>query len=217
MTRKKILILFPFILLVFYLLIPLPSPLFQPDYSHVVLDADGKILRVFLNKKEQWCFPPDADAAVPEKLKISVLQYEDGHFYSHPGVDPIALVRAVVQNLKSGRIESGASTVTMQVARLMKPKSRTYLNKLLEMLQAVKIELVYSKEDILHFYLNHAPYGGNIVGYRAASLRYFRKMPYQLTWSEAAVLAVLPNAPGLISPVADREQLKRKRNRLLKL
>ena len=103
----------------------------------------------------------------------------------------------------------------MQVARLMRPKERTYVNKALETLLALKIELYYTKDEILRLYLNHAPYGGNIVGYQAAAHKYFRKPPDKLTWSEAATLAVLPNAPGLVSPTANPQQLMQKRNRLL--
>jgi penicillin-binding protein 1C len=152
---------------------------------------------------------------VPEKFKEAVLCLEDSHFYHHPGVNPFSLLRALYQNISSGQTVSGASTITMQVARLMQPKKRTYLNKALEILQALKIELLYSKNEILRLYLNHAPYGQNIVGYQAASLRYFQKMPEQLTWAEAATLAVLPNAPGLISPHTNPQLLRAKRDSLL--
>ena len=198
-----------------YLLIPLPSPLFKKDYSTEVLDKDGTILRLFLNQHEQWCFPPDPSTPIPEKLKQTVLFFEDKYFPYHPGVNPVSLARTIFQNITSGHIVSGASTITMQTARLMQPKSRTFTHKVLEILQAFKMELRYSKAKILSAYLNHAPYGGNIVGYRAASLRYFRKRPRELTWAEAAVLAVLPNAPALISPLRSPDQLKKKRDRLL--
>ncbi len=199
-----------------YILIPLPRPLFPNDYSTIVVDRQGRILRAFLNKEQQWCFPPDSNQTVPEKLKTAVLTFEDRYFYNHPGINPVSIIRAIGQNLGNKKIISGASTITMQVARLMKPKSRTYLNKIGEMLQALKIEARYSKDEILKFYLNHAPYGGNIVGYRAAILRYFQKLPQNLTWSEAALLAVLPNAPGLISPGVNPRLLQARRNRLLK-
>ncbi len=213
---KKLFLGSTLFLVLFYLAIPLPSPLFETDYSTLVLDTDGKILRVFLNENQQFCFPPNKNLQIPQKLKRAVLNFEDKHFYHHPGVNPFSLARSFYHNLKSEGVVSGASTITMQVARLIKPKSRTYLNKLLEILQAVKIETKYSKERILQIYLDHAPYGGNIIGYQAASLRYFQKKPEQLTWSEAAILAVLPNAPGLISPVADKSRLKYKRDKLLK-
>lgn len=181
-----------------------------------MLDKDGKILRLFLSRAEQWCFPPDSSAIIPGKLKQAVLFFEDKYFYYHPGVNFVSVLRAISQNLRAGAVVSGASTITMQTARLMKPKSRTVWHKLLEMLQALKIEVRYSKDEILADYLNHAPYGGNIIGYRAASLRYFRKLPRELTWAEAATLAVLPNAPALISPKQNPERLLEKRNRLLK-
>ena len=203
------------LLSIFYFIIPLPSPLFKTDYSKVVLDSNGEILRAFLNKNEQWCFPPNPNLNVPEKLKTAVLQFEDKHFYYHPGVNPIAIGRAVFQNIKSGEIQSGASTLTMQIARLIRPKPRTYFNKFIEILQALKIELHYSKEEILQLYLNHAPYGSNIIGFQAAALRYFKKIPEELTWSQATTLAILPNAPGLISPVSNKKRLKQKRNKLL--
>jgi penicillin-binding protein 1C len=214
--HKKTILFFLAAFIFSYILIPLPSPLFFPGYSTVILDEDGKILRIFLNRDEQWCLPPDEDLNVPEKLKQAVLTYEDRYFYYHPGVNPAAMGRALFQNISEGRIVSGASTITMQVARLIKPKRRTYWNKLLEVLQALKIEINYSKDDILQLYLNHAPYGGNIIGYQAASLRYFQKMPESLTWGEAAALAVLPNSPGLISPDMNPQLLKDKRDRLLK-
>ena len=198
-----------------YFLIPLPRPLFAPDYSTLIVARDGQLLRAFLNDGQQWCFPPDTSLAVPAKLRTAVLHFEDRRFYRHLGVDPLALGRALYQNAAAGAIKSGASTLTMQVARLMRPKPRTYVNKALETLLALKIELYYTKDEILRLYLDHAPYGGNIVGYQAATLKYFRKQPDELTWSEATTLAVLPNAPGLVSPTTDPQQLVQKRNRLL--
>ena len=190
-------------------------PRFPEDYSAVVLDKDGRILRAFLNNRQQWHFPPEKDVRVSQKLKASVLYFEDRYFEYHFGVNPVSVVRALYQNLKQGKTVRGASTLTMQVARLMHPRPRTYFNKTLEMLQAVKIEMRYSKEEILQLYLDHAPYGGNVVGYRAAALRFFRKSPDQLTWAEAALLAVLPNAPGKISPQTNPDLLKKKRDALL--
>jgi len=193
----------------------LPNPLFPKDYSTIVLDGDGEYLRVFLNSKEQWCFPLAKDK-LPEKLIQSVILFEDKNFFSHRGVDIAAITRALWQNLKSKRIVSGGSTITMQVARLIKPKKRTVGNKLIEMVQALKLELHYRKDEILRLYLTHAPYGGNIIGYQAASLRYFGKSAQNLTWAEAATLAVLPNSPRLIHPTKNQDKLKEKRNRLLR-
>lgn len=204
------------LLFLLWLVLPLPSPFFKDDYSTVILDEDGRILKVYLNSDEQWCLPPDKDQVIPDKLKKAVLIYEDRHFYRHPGINPVSLVRAFYRNITSGKIISGASTITMQVARIRKPKNRNYLNKLREIFLAFKIETHFSKENILRMYLDHAPYGGNIVGYQAAVHRFFGKVPDQLTWSEAAMLAVLPNAPGLITPTANREKLIEKRNNLLR-
>ncbi|MEW6515768.1 MAG: penicillin-binding protein 1C [candidate division FCPU426 bacterium] len=200
-----------------WLAVPLPHPLFPDDYSPVVLDADGKLLRVFLNRRQQWMLPTDPGRPVPVKLKAAVLAYEDRTFYRHPGVSLRALLRAAAANCKHRRVRSGASTLTMQIARLARPKARTLPNKLLEMAQACKLELLTSKENLLRLYLDHAPYGGNIVGYQAASWRYFGKPPDQLTWSEAATLAVLPNSPSLMTPVLNREALVAKRGRLLRI
>ena len=201
--------------LALYFLLPLPRPLFAPDYSTLVVDREGRLLRAFLNDGQQWCFPPDSSLAVPAKLRAAVIHFEDRQFDRHRGVNPLALARALYQNAVAGEVRSGASTLTMQVARLMRPKPRTYLNKALETLLAVKIELYHDKDGILRLYLDHAPYGGNVVGYQAAAVRYFRKRPEELTWSEAATLAVLPNAPGLVSPTAGPRRLEEKRNRLL--
>lgn len=198
-----------------YLLIPLPNPLFNADYSLVVKDENGKDLRIFLNQKEQWCLPPEDSIVIPIKLEQSVITYEDRYFKWHPGVNPVSITRALYQNISEKRIVSGASTITMQVARLRKKQKRTYSQKIIEMFLAVKIDLHYSKDEILKLYLNHAPYGGNIIGYRTASRRYFDKEPNQLSWAEAATLTVLPNAPGLVSPSANKGTLKKKRNKLL--
>lgn len=203
-------------LLICFLLIPLPRPLFQQSYSTVVIDEQGNILRAFLNEDQQWCFPPDYRLTIPEKLKTCILNFEDKYFYQHPGINPVSLIRSIFRNLSSKRIRSGASTISMQVIRLALKKPRTIPNKILEIFQALKLEFRYSKEKILHFYVNHAPYGGNIIGFQAASLKYFRKKPDQLTWSESAILAVLPNSPGLISPLFNRNKLLKKRDALLK-
>lgn len=203
-------------IIVFFTLIPVPRPLFQLSYSTVVVDEQGNILRAFLNDDQQWCFPPDYQLNIPEKLKTCILYFEDKYFFRHPGINPVSLFRSLFQNLSSGRVRSGASTISMQVIRLALSKPRTIPNKILEIFQALKLEFKYSKKEILQFYVNHAPYGGNIIGYQAASLKYFSKKPDHLTWSESAILAVLPNSPGLISPRSNRKELLKKKNFLLK-
>jgi penicillin-binding protein 1C len=210
--NRIVAILFSLIVFLF-LLIPLPH--FPEDYSMMILDTDGEILQVFLNKNQQWCLPPDPDLKILEKLKIAVFEYEDRWFRWHPGINPVAIIRALAQNTKSGMVKSGASTITMQVARLTRPKSRTIPNKIFEMIQALKLEALHSKGTILRQYLDHAPYGRNVVGIRAASLRFFGKTPESLSWAESATLAVLPNGPGLIAPGVRTELLKKKRDALL--
>lgn len=212
----KIAVFLVLFLMVFYFAVPLRDPLFPEDYSTVVTDEEGQILRAFLNRRGQWHFPPDPGGQIPRKLEQAIVQFEDRYFYRHPGFNPVSLVRAAIQNARAGSVKSGASTLSMQVIRLAYGRKRTIWNKLLELLQAIKLEMRYSKKEILKLYVDHAPYGGNIVGYRAAALKYFKHLPDQLTWSQAATLAALPNAPGLMSPLNNRNNLIRKRDRLLR-
>ena len=167
---------------------------------------------VFLTEDEQWHLKVEDDVA--ENLKEAVLTYEDKNFKTHHGVDFLAIARAFKNNLV-GRKRSGASTITMQVAKLSSPKKRTYLNKFIEIIQAFKIETKLDKDTILKLYLNNAPYGGNIVGYGTAARMYFRKEPKNLSWSECALLAVLPNSPGAMNVEKNHERLISKRNNLL--
>lgn len=185
------------------------------DYSRVITDRNTEIMRVFLNSEEQYCLPPAFNDTVPKKLHQAVIHFEDKYFYYHPGINPVSIVRAFYKNLKNRKVVSGASTLTMQLARIRKGRHRTPLNKVVEMMEALRIEAQYSKEEILKTYLDHAPYGGNIIGYQAASWRYFGKPPQNLSWAEACLLAVLPNSPGTMSPVKNNERLFEKRNRLL--
>lgn len=168
---------------------------------------------VYLNKNEQWHLK--SIDKIPEKLKTAVMFFEDKNFYSHNGVDFFAVIRALKDNIFEGR-RTGASTITMQAVKMAQPKERSYFNKYLEIVHAFKLEKYYKKDEILKMYLNNAPYGGNIVGYKTASYMYFRKSPKELTWSEAALLAVLPNSPGLMNVEKNRGKLIEKRNFLLK-
>jgi penicillin-binding protein 1C len=207
--------IFLLLIVILYLTIPPSKPLFSNSYSTIINARNGELLHAFLNNDEQWHFPPDT-SKIPQKLKSAAIAFEDENFYKHFGVSISALTRAAYQNYKQGKIVSGASTIPMQIARMRKPKKRTYLNKALEIAFAIKLDLHFSKDELLSLYLNHAPYGGNVIGYRTASLKFFGKEPNQLTWSEAATLAVLPNAPGLIYPTKTSDALMRKRNGLLR-
>lgn len=187
--------------------------IFEDRYSVSVLDDKGNIIGVYLNKNEQWHLK--STDIIPEKLKTAVMTFEDKDFYKHHGIDFSAVVRALKDNIFEGR-RTGASTITMQTAKALEPKERSYFNKYKEMVHALKLERYYSKEEIFLMYLNNAPYGGNIVGYKTASYMYFQKNPKELTWAESALLAVLPNSPGLMSVEKNREKLINKRNSLLK-
>jgi len=192
----------------------LPQPLFNTPYASVILDRQDRLLGATIAADQQWRFPPRTQ--LPPRYQAAVVQFEDKRFFHHPGVDPIALIRAMVQNLKAGRVVSGASTFSMQVIRLSRDNPpRTYIEKLIEMILAMRLELSYSKEEILALYAAHAPFGGNTVGLEAASWRYFGRSPTELTWAEAALLAVLPNNPALIHPGHRRDALQAKRDALL--
>ena len=192
----------------------LPNPLFQDPYSFVLQDQTGELLGAKIAEDGQWRFP--SGDSIPEKFKTALIEFEDRRFYSHPGIDPIGLARAIVQNIRAGAIISGGSTISMQTIRLArKPKSRNLWQKLIELVLATRLELAYSKEEILNYYTAHAPFGGNVVGLESACWRYYGKGPHLLSWAEAATLAVLPNSPGLIHPGRNRDALEAKRNRLL--
>jgi penicillin-binding protein 1C len=194
--------------------VPVPDPPFPEDYGTMVLDHCGEVLHTYLATDEQWRFRLATEDISP-KLVTAVLAAEDRRFRTHPGVDPLAVCRAVTQNLRAGEVRSGASTITMQLARLIRPKPRTVPNKVLEMVQALKLETRLDKTEILRLYLEHAPYGGNLVGATAASLHYFNRPPDRLTWAEAATLAVLPKAPTAVTPFRNAGLLLERRNRLL--
>jgi len=192
----------------------LPTKLFNDPTSTVVFDRDGKLLGAKIADDGQWRFP-ESDS-VPEKFEICLLAFEDRHFYWHPGINPLSIFRALYQNISEGKTVSGGSTITMQTIRLSrKGKPRTVIEKIVEIWLALRLELSYSKNEILNLYASHAPFGGNVVGLDAAAWRYYGRCAKQLSWSEAATLAVLPNAPALIHPGRNREALLAKRNRLL--
>lgn len=162
----------------------------------------------------QWRFPPRE--TTPEKIKQCLITFEDKHFYHHWGVNPLSVGRAIYQNTKHKRIISGGSTLTMQTIRLARNESRTFGEKIIEMIWATRLEFRASKEEILSMYVSHAPFGGNVVGLDAAAWRYFGHSAEDLSWAESAMLAVLPNAPAMIHLSKGRKMLLSKRNRLLK-
>ncbi len=197
----------------FYFL--LPKELFEVPYSLVIESNEGQLLGARIADDGQWRLP--ADEELPEKFATCIVAYEDRYFFYHPGINPVAIVEAFNTNRKAGKIVRGGSTISQQVIRLArKNPRRTYSEKLIEMLWAVRLELRCSKEEILRLYATHAPFGGNVVGLEMAAYRYFGVQPNQLSWAQAATLAVLPNAPGLIFPGKNHDELRRKRDELLR-
>ncbi len=194
---------------------PLPDPKAIAT-STIVVDRDGKLLRPFTIADGRWRLPVTGDDVDPKFLKM-LIGYEDQHFYSHGGVDPLALVRAAGQFvLAGGHIVSGGSTLTMQVARLIaRDSTRSVMGKLQQIALAQKLEARFSKDDILNLYLLLAPYGGNIEGVRAASLAYFGKEPKRLTTAEAALLVALPQSPEARRPDRDADAARAARDRVL--
>lgn len=211
-TKKVILICIAFLVIAYTFC--LPRHLFHVPYSTVVADRNGELLGARIASDGQWRFPPRA--TTPEKIKQCLTTFEDRYFYYHWGVNPVSIGRAIYQNLKSKRIISGGSTITMQTIRLARNESRTFGEKFIEILLATRLEFRASKEEILSMYVSHAPFGGNVVGLDAAAWRYFGHPAEDLSWAEAATLAVLPNAPSMIHLSKGRKALLDKRNRLLK-
>jgi penicillin-binding protein 1C len=212
--RKRMIWYLPALLFMVWYWQSLPSALFDESYSTVLEDRNGELLSASIADDGQWRFPADGD--VPDKFAEALTTFEDKRFFYHPGVDVISIGRAIRQNISAGRVVSGGSTLTMQVIRLSrKDKARTFTSKILETILATRLEFGYSKNEILKMYATHAPFGGNVVGLEAACWRYFNTGPKDVSWGQAALLAVLPNAPGMMHPGKNRSLLREKRNRLL--
>jgi penicillin-binding protein 1C len=193
-----------------------PPPLGKHlEYSHVVLDRDGRLLRAYATKEGRWRLPATAHDVDPRFLKL-LFAYEDKRFWTHHGVDPEALMRAAFQFVSSGHIVSGGSTITMQVARLLEPRRhRSLLAKLHQIVRAFELEHALSKDEIISLYLTLAPYGGNLEGVRAASLAYFGKEPRRLSLAQAALLVALPQSPELRRPDRYAKAARAARDRVL--
>ncbi|KLT66974.1 penicillin-binding protein 1C [Pedobacter sp. BMA] len=200
-----------FLLLIFLLI--LPPKLFKSPTSYVVEASNGALLSASIAKDGQWRFPV-ADS-VPAKFKACIIAFEDKRFYSHFGVDLMAMSRAIRQNIRAKSIISGGSTLTMQVIRLSSREDRTILQKLFEIILAFRLEVKDSKDEIMGLYAANAPFGSNVVGLEAASWRYFGRDAATLSWGEMATLAVLPNSPSLVHPGKNAGKLIKKRNDLL--
>jgi penicillin-binding protein 1C len=185
------------------------------EFSTAVVDRDGRLLRPYATPEGRWRLPAQADGVDPRYLSL-LIAYEDKRFPSHAGVDPAAFLRAAGQMLVSGHIVSGGSTLTMQVARLLEPRSERSLGaKLRQIVRAVELERALTKDEVLALYLSIAPYGGNLEGIRAASLAYFGKEPRRLTLGESALLVALPQSPEARRPDRSAEAARRARDRVL--
>lgn len=203
-----------FLLLIAYYFC-LPNQLFTDPTATVITSQNNRLLGAQIARDGQWRFPQND--SIPEKFKTCIIAFEDAYFYNHPGFNPVSIFKAFRDNLKSDGNKRGGSTLTQQVIRLSrKGQNRTYFEKAIEIILATRLELRESKDQILAYYASNAPFGGNVVGLDAASWRYFNRDATQLSWAENATLAVLPNAPSLIYPGKNQEQLLKKRNRLLK-
>ncbi len=192
---KKVIIIVIAALALFFLL-DLAFP-FRPtkDYSTTLYDANGYVLATFLNTGDKWRLQAELDDLSEDFIR-AILEKEDDAFYYHFGFNPFAVLRAAYQNVTSGEIVSGASTITMQLARLLEPKDRTFLNKIIEVFRAVQLEVHYSKEEILTMYLNRIPFGGNVEGVKSASLFFLGKSPKDLSLAESVCLSFIPNNPN---------------------
>ena len=213
------LILIPALLLALSLvldrLFPFPVSRLDPPPATRILDRNGQPLRYFLAPDGMWRFPLRLDEVSPD-LIAAIIDSEDRHFRLHPGVNPLAVVRALWTNIRHGRVVSGASTIPMQVARMADPAPRTLGAKLVETFRALQLSAHYSKDQILTWYLNLAPFGGNVVGVGAASWHYFDKDPRQLSLGEIALLSVLPRSPARYNPLKNPEAARTVRDRVLR-
>jgi penicillin-binding protein 1C len=185
------------------------------QYSTLVVDREGRLLRPYATPEGRWRLPATLESVDPRYIEM-LLSYEDRRFRSHPGVDPLAMARAAYQFVINGRIVSGGSTLTMQVARLLEPRAeRTFIAKLQQMVRAIQLERILSKDEVLALYLSLAPYGGNLEGVRAASLAYFGKEPHRLSMAEAALLVALPQSPEARRPDRSPAAARAARDRVL--
>jgi penicillin-binding protein 1C len=185
------------------------------EYSTIITDDKGEVVHAFLTSDDKWRMKTELDEISP-LLRKTIIEKEDRYFFYHPGVNPLAVGRALVKNLLRMKRTSGASTITMQVARLLEPKKRTWFNKIKEMFRAFQLEWKYSKSEILQLYLNLVPYGGNIEGVKSASILYFKKNPDHLSLAEITALSIIPNRPSSLVMGRNNDLIVQERNRWLR-
>ncbi|HVK46392.1 MAG TPA: penicillin-binding protein 1C, partial [Pseudobacter sp.] len=191
---------------------PVPDSI---DYSTIITDNKGEVIHAYLTKDQQWRMKTELEEISP-LLRKTIIEKEDRYFYYHPGVNGAAILRAMAKNIFRMKRTSGASTITMQVARALEPKRRTYFNKLREMFRACQLEWKYSKDEILQLYLNLVPYGGNLQGVKSASTLYFKKNPDHLSLAEITALSIIPNRPSSLVMGKNNDKIVEERNRWLR-
>ncbi len=212
---KKCLIGSAILALIFIILnwfFPLPDRI---EYSTIITDNKKEVIHAFLTKDHKWRMKTELNEISP-LLRKTIIHKEDRYFYHHPGINVFAMARAFAKNMLRMKRTSGASTITMQVARALEPKKRTYRNKTVEMFRALQLEIKYTKDEILQLYLNLIPYGGNIEGVKSASVLYFKKSPDHLSLSEITALSIIPNRPSSLVIGKNNDRIITERNRWLR-
>lgn len=212
--RRWVKVFFTFIVVLVVLNIVFPPKVNVP-YSTLITDKKGEILHAFLSTDEKWRMFVELKEITPT-LRKAILAKEDKYFNYHFGVNPVAIFRAAFNNITKNRRTSGASTITMQVVRMLNPDERTYWNKISEILRAIQLEIFYSKDEILQMYLNLVPYGSNIEGIKSASYLYFQKSPDRLSLAEVTTLAIIPNRPTSLRLGTKNPLIVEERNKWLK-
>lgn len=209
---STLLLIVPFLLFfLFNLIFPFNVNVY---YSQIILAEDSSIVHTSLSRDDKWRMKTELHEIVPQ-LRETLLHKEDRYFYYHPGVNPVAVIRAMFNNILSGKKTSGASTITMQVVRLLEPRKRTYGSKFIEIFRAMQLEWKYSKEEILQFYINLVPYGGNIEGVKSASVLYFGRLPNHLSLAQITALTIVPNRPTSLRPGKNNDLILKERNKWL--
>lgn len=212
--RRWVKVFFAFIVVLVALNFIFPPKVAIP-YSTLITDKKGEILHAFLSTDEKWRMYVELKEITPT-LRKAILAKEDKYFNYHFGVNPVAIFRAAFNNITKNRRTSGASTITMQVVRMLNPDERTYWNKISEILRAIQLEIFYSKDEILQMYLNLVPYGSNIEGIKSASYLYFQKSPDRLSLAEVTTLAIIPNRPTSLRLGTKNPLIVEERNKWLK-
>jgi penicillin-binding protein 1C len=221
-TKQKLLLLvkrFVIVIVCLFLLFLLLNIIFplrdKVEYSTIVTDSKGEVVNAFLTKDDKWRMKTELNEISP-LLRKTIIAKEDKYFYSHPGINVVAIGRAFFKNLLRMKRTSGASTITMQIAKALEPRKRTAVVKFIEMFRALQLEWKYDKDEILQLYLNLVPYGGNIEGVKAASLLYFKKNPDHLSLAEITALSIIPNRPSSLMVGYNNDLIMQERNRWLK-